>query len=128
MRTRPSYCISFTPIMTHGKSSQELEQCSYRHENDMSRTEFYLYCQPGMVKQWRTDKSTPLVQVVQSFEIFCSESGGHTGYSMRPSKQQLVNYFGTDDVHVIIPTILEKGSVSSFSGHIRHNDSISTKR
>ena len=81
-----------------------------------------------MIKKWRSDKSIPLVQVVQSFEIFSSETGGHTGYTMRPSKQQLVNYFDTDDVHTILPIILEKGTITGFSGQVRHNDTISVMK
>lgn len=43
---------------------------------------------------------------------------------MRPSKQQLINYFESDDANHIIPIILEKGQVVAFSGHIRHSDPI----
>lgn len=57
-----------------------------------------------------------MVEVVQVFEVFVSETGGHTGRSMRPSRQSLINAFSTDKEDDVINKILEKGEVVQYNG------------
>jgi ribosome maturation protein Sdo1 len=49
------------------------------HQKD---SEFFVYAEPHKVEQWRKDKSIPLVDVVQAFNIY--EGSGN-----KPSKQSL---------------------------------------
>lgn len=50
------------------------------------RTEYIVYCEPGKVQQWRSDKdSLDLLQVVQRAQVYEKTQSG----IMNPSKQTL---------------------------------------
>jgi ribosome maturation protein Sdo1 len=57
------------------------------------------------------DKSIPLIEVVESFDIFDVANKGATGKAIRPTHAALSNTFGTSDVDLIIPKILETGKI-----------------
>ncbi|KAH9061003.1 DUF1960-domain-containing protein [Lactarius vividus] len=64
-------------------------------------------------KKWKGgDRTIPLVEVVDSFEIFSSNQGPQ-GILCRPSKQQLDTVFGTHIDVDVIQQILDKGKVEA---------------
>ncbi|KAI9095172.1 hypothetical protein DFS34DRAFT_626908 [Phlyctochytrium arcticum] len=67
------------------------------------------------VEKWRSDKSIPLVEVVDSFDIFEVPTGGNTGMFERPSKQILETSFGTSNQDEIIHKILSEGKITNAS-------------
>ncbi|ORX52435.1 hypothetical protein DM01DRAFT_1408306 [Hesseltinella vesiculosa] len=72
-----------------------------------SGDQFYVVVNESMVPKWRKDRSIPLVEVVQSFDIF-------SGPADRPSKGQLESTFNTANPDDIVPIILEKGTQKNF--------------
>ena len=66
---------------------------------------------PAIVKTWREDSSTPLVDVVNGFKIFVTHKHGAQGTLDTASNATLENEFGTKDEDEIIKRILKEGSV-----------------
>ncbi|CAG8636550.1 24836_t:CDS:2, partial [Racocetra persica] len=77
------------------------------------REEFFVYADPDMVQKWRKDKTIPLVDVIQSFEVFEVYNGGREGIAGRPSNQKLENAFGTTNDMEIIQQIIQHGTIHS---------------
>jgi ribosome maturation protein Sdo1 len=63
------------------------------------------------VNKWKEDKSTPLVDVVDSFDVFVTHKQGTQGVMDRASKSSLENQFGTSNEDDVVKQILEKGEV-----------------
>jgi ribosome maturation protein Sdo1 len=63
------------------------------------------------VNKWREDKSTPLVDVVDSFDVFITHKQGAQGVFDRASKSSLENEFGSSNEDDVVRKILEKGEV-----------------
>ncbi|KAJ4414915.1 hypothetical protein N0V85_002940 [Neurospora sp. IMI 360204] len=59
--------------------------------------------------KWVSDKSTPLAQVVSSFDVFTTHKQGSQGIYEAASKAMLANEFGTHNSDDAIKQILEKG-------------------
>ncbi|KAI9023724.1 ribosome maturation protein [Phycomyces nitens] len=72
--------------------------------------EFFVISSPGMAAKWRKDQSIPLIDVVQTFDVFTTSSGSITGEYIRPSKGTLESAFGTDNVDTIIKKIVAEGT------------------
>ncbi|TIB62945.1 hypothetical protein E3P78_02112 [Wallemia ichthyophaga] len=71
---------------------------------------FSVVVNPDEYKKWsQGDRTIPLVEVVDSFDIFYSEQG-FQGKLGRASKQQLDNVFGTHTDDVVVAKILEAGT------------------
>ncbi|EGG07185.1 uncharacterized protein MELLADRAFT_86012 [Melampsora larici-populina 98AG31] len=69
-------------------------------------------------KKWlgtEGDKSIPLVEIVDSFDVFHSGQGAQ-GLLNRPSKQELETVFGTSNDTEVITIVLEKGRLESSDG------------
>jgi len=64
------------------------------------------------------DSTTPLVDIVNSFDVFVTNKHGAQGQLNRASKAQLENEFGTSNADDVVKAVLEKGSVqeSAFPG------------
>jgi len=81
-----------------------------------SQKHYFIYVSDQeMVEKWKKDKSVPMVDVVESFDVFEIPQGGNTGHVDRPSRQELHSVFGTSDEHEIIAKILNEG-------HALHGD------
>ncbi|SCV68701.1 BQ2448_822 [Microbotryum intermedium] len=60
-------------------------------------------------KKWAAgDKTIPLVDIVDSFDVFHTGQGSQ-GLMQRPSKQELDSVFGTHNDTEIVEIVLEKG-------------------
>lgn len=60
-------------------------------------------------KQFKTDKTIPLAQVVSSFKVFVTHKHGAQGQYDGASNATLDNEFGTHKEEEVIKMILEKG-------------------
>ncbi|KAI9143548.1 ribosome maturation protein [Paraphysoderma sedebokerense] len=90
--------------------SDNAEKVVY-HDRKVTTEEFFVITNPGMVQKWKTDKTIPLVEVVQSFDIFQHGTGGHEGVATRPSKQTLLDVFGTKNETEVVEWLLLHGTV-----------------
>ncbi|KAL0091210.1 ribosome maturation protein [Phycomyces blakesleeanus] len=72
--------------------------------------EFFVIASPHMAAKWRNDKTIPLIDVVQNFDVFTTPSGSITGEFIRPSKGTLESAFGTDSVDTIVKKIVSEGT------------------
>lgn len=61
-------------------------------------------------KKWKTDKSIPLANVVESFQVHKYESG-RSGILSKPSKAELEAAFQTTNVDKIIQFMMENGAL-----------------
>ncbi|KAI9361445.1 ribosome maturation protein [Pilaira anomala] len=77
-------------------------------------TEFFVIANAGMVAKYRSDKTIPLIDVVQSFDIFTTTTGGNTGEAVHPAKGLLESTFNTSNKDEIVKTIIEKGEEKGF--------------
>ncbi|KAJ1980629.1 hypothetical protein H4R34_002379 [Dimargaris verticillata] len=80
-------------------------------EPEKNSPEFYIFADSNMIKKWRHDKSVPLTQVVENFDIYQSDSGGNTGLASRPTQSVLKDTFNTSNEDEICRFILEKGAI-----------------
>ncbi|CAG8635765.1 16949_t:CDS:2 [Cetraspora pellucida] len=87
--------------------SQDDSRVTFK-STDGGREEFFIFADPDMVLKWRKDKTIPLVDVVQFFEVY---NGGKEGIAGHPSNQKLENTFGTTNDMEIIQQILQNGTV-----------------
>jgi len=81
-------------------------------------------------RDWKTDKSIPLAQVVSSFKIFVTHKHGAQGQMDSASKATLENEFGTHNDEEVITQILEKGTLQESEAGERQgnkNDSIGSR-
>ena len=93
--------------------------------------QFFVYAHEDMIHKWRKgthalmphniDKTIPLVDVVDSFEIFDVTNGGATGKAVRPTLSALSNTFQTSDINEIIPKILETGKIMNITAKSRND-------
>jgi len=71
------------------------------------------------VKKWKSDKTTPLADVVAGFKVFTTNKQGAQGVLDTAGKGLLENSFGTSNEDAVIAEILEKGSVQEGEGDVR---------
>lgn len=77
-------------------------------------TEFLVIANAGMVSKYKADKSIPLVEVVESFDVFTIANGGNTGEAIRPAKGVLESAFNTTNEDEIVKTIIQNGEEKGF--------------
>jgi hypothetical protein len=95
-------------------------EVSWRPEHHPSNPhpppEFIVPVDPSAYHQWQKDPSaTPLVSVVDSFDIFINRAGSRSGQWDRPSKQQLNDAFGGGSETEAIEAVLRKGQLRPMS-------------
>ncbi|KAK5945736.1 hypothetical protein PMZ80_002944 [Knufia obscura] len=73
------------------------------------------------LKNWKGDRSIPLAQVVDSFQVFVTHKHGAQGTLDTASKATLENEFGTKKEEDAIIKILEKGDVQNAENQGTHN-------
>ncbi|KAF1809616.1 DUF1960-domain-containing protein [Eremomyces bilateralis CBS 781.70] len=85
--------------------------------------DFIVYAESvAALQKWKEDKSTPLVSVVDSFQIFVSHKQGSQGHFDRASNASLENEFGTHDDTEVVQKILESGAVQEVKGSPKQGD------
>ena len=90
-----------------------LEQLTYTPKEGLTANEhpstMVLMVHTDQLERYRKDKTVPLVEVVDSFEVFKYETPGHSGKLAHPSKAELKNCFGTTNETEIVQFMLENG-------------------
>ncbi|CAO1630172.1 unnamed protein product [Parajaminaea phylloscopi] len=95
---------------------------------DVNATDIYhvIVADGPTYDKWKGgDKTIPLTDVVDSFQVFSTTQGAQ-GIMGHPSKQQLENDFGTHKDVDVVTQILEKGDLQSAThkdGYSSTNDS-----
>ncbi|KXN72289.1 hypothetical protein CONCODRAFT_69162 [Conidiobolus coronatus NRRL 28638] len=64
-----------------------------------------------LLNKWKSDSTIPLAQVVQSFDIFDTDTGSHTGKASKASRQTISNILDTNDLDRAIKKILVEGEL-----------------
>lgn len=73
---------------------------------------FVVMVDDQMIKEYRKDKSIPLANVVESFEVFKYADGhGRSGKLMRPSKREIEDTFNTSNEDEVIEYIIANGEL-----------------
>ncbi|KAJ3161033.1 hypothetical protein HK101_000848 [Irineochytrium annulatum] len=78
-------------------------------EHTTATSAYFVFANEHILEKWRTDRTIPLVDVVQAFSVFQTENGGATGKALTASHADLKSHFGTDKVEDVIVKILENG-------------------
>lgn len=87
-------------------SSAQATKVVYKGADNM---EFFVIANAGMVAKWKSDKTIPLIDVVQSFDIHTTTTGGNTGEAIHPSKGVLESTFQTSNKDDIVKKIISDG-------------------
>ncbi|KAK6439363.1 hypothetical protein LTR95_004430 [Oleoguttula sp. CCFEE 5521] len=74
------------------------------------------------VKNWKTDKTIPMAQVVSGFKVFVTHKHGTQGVHDAASKGTLETEFGTHKDDDVIAAILEKGDIIETESQARNGD------
>jgi len=74
------------------------------------------------VKKWKEDKTIPLVDVVNSFDVFATHKHGAQGELNRASNALLENEFGTKNSEDAVKMIIEKGQIQEVQGAGRQGE------
>ncbi|KAE8221451.1 hypothetical protein CF319_g5196 [Tilletia indica] len=82
------------------------------YKPDTQSTDTYIVIvEPNEYKKWADgDKTIPLTEVVDSFDVFHTNQGAQ-GHLNRASKQQLDSIFGSSNETDCVTQILEKGTL-----------------
>ncbi|KAF9919462.1 hypothetical protein BGZ65_012121 [Modicella reniformis] len=98
-----------------------MEKIVYKAYNSPSqhRPDVFILAEPGMALKYRAQKKSTkdesplaLVDVVQSFDIFQSETGkGFEGKTVRPAKGDLHSLFLTENNEEIVEKIVLEGEI-----------------
>ncbi|KDN40888.1 DUF1960-domain-containing protein [Tilletiaria anomala UBC 951] len=93
---------------------KDFKKVVYKYDSQ-SLDEFQVIVNGDEYEKWiKGDKTIPLTDVVDSFDVFITGQGKE-GLMGRASKQQLENVFGTSKSTDVILQILEKGQLIASS-------------
>ncbi|ORX92739.1 hypothetical protein K493DRAFT_285475 [Basidiobolus meristosporus CBS 931.73] len=84
-------------------------------DKEKSDSEFVVYVNPDIYSKWKSDKSIPITDVVQTFNVYVTRGGGNTGVSETPSHQELDSVFDTANNTAVVEHILLHGSLKGTS-------------
>ncbi|EXJ91085.1 hypothetical protein A1O1_04192 [Capronia coronata CBS 617.96] len=100
----------------------------YKGETD----DFIVFVEsPEDLAAWKKDKSIPLAQVANAFQVMVTHKHGAQGQLDRASKASLENEFGTSNEDEVIKKILDEGqpqSVPSAEKFGTRNESMGTRQ
>ncbi|EHK96905.1 putative SDO1-like protein C21C3.19 [Glarea lozoyensis 74030] len=103
--------------MARGEASQT--KIHYKGKDD----DFIIFIDDAKAaKEWKTDKSIPLAQVVSAFKIFVTHKQGAQGTLDGASHSTLDNEFGTHVDEEVIKQIIEKGTIQEGEIKVREHD------
>ncbi|KAI9617536.1 hypothetical protein H4Q26_012834 [Puccinia striiformis f. sp. tritici PST-130] len=98
--------------MTH-----QVTKVIYKPDFDSTDEFILIIADTAAYKKWLGgDKTVPLVEIVDSFEVFHTGQGAQ-GLLIRPSKQELENTFGSSKDDEVVTIVLEKGRLEVSDGH-----------
>ncbi|KAK9702817.1 hypothetical protein K7432_011056 [Basidiobolus ranarum] len=85
-------------------------------DKEKSDAEFFIYINPDVYTKWKSDKTIPITDVVQAFNVYTTRGGGNTGVAETPSHQELDTVFGTSNNTAVVEHILKHGVVKGTGG------------
>ncbi|RHZ46745.1 hypothetical protein Glove_606g144 [Diversispora epigaea] len=94
--------------------SQDTTRIIYKVPN--SREEYFVFGYPETIKKWRKDKTIPIAECIEAYDIFETVAGGNEGLAGRPSKWKLENAFGTSEIEDVISIMLEAAMINETRG------------
>ncbi|ORX90197.1 DUF1960-domain-containing protein [Basidiobolus meristosporus CBS 931.73] len=89
-------------------------------DKEKSDSEFVVFINSDIYSKWRSDKSISITDVVQTFNVYITRSGGHTGVSETPSHQELDTVFGTSNNTAVVEHILKHGTLKGTASISKH--------
>ncbi|KAG9229277.1 RNA-binding protein [Amylocarpus encephaloides] len=93
--------------------------------------DFIIFVEDAQIaRDWKTDKTIPLTQVVSAFKIFVTHNQGVQGTLNDAPNSTLENEFGTHNEEDVIKQIIEKGNIQEVEGGERfgsRNDSMGSR-
>lgn len=102
--------MAVNQVKEHGQVGQVTWRAQSHPSQPHPPPEFLLPVHPLAYREWLSDHSAvPLVDVVDTFEVFVNRTGSRSGHLDRPSKQQLQEAFGSDDMGKVVERLLERG-------------------
>ncbi|KAI9309055.1 hypothetical protein BJ944DRAFT_284923 [Cunninghamella echinulata] len=81
---------------------------------DDQNNELYVVVDPDSYNKWKSDKTIPIVEVVQSYDIYTSPPGGNILPADKPSRAHLEDVLGTSKTEEAVERIIERGNVKNF--------------
>jgi len=85
--------------------------------NTESTEEFILIVNPVEYNKWKGDRTIPLMEVVDSFQVFHCLQGAQGNHKMgSATRQTLETVFGTAREDEVARMVLERGEVQSGNG------------
>ncbi|EPE34945.1 FYSH [Glarea lozoyensis ATCC 20868] len=75
-----------------------------------------------LLQKWKTDKSIPLVDVLDAYQIFVTHKQGAQGILDTASHAELDSEFGTHKIEDVAERILKEGSVVKNKGSSKEAD------
>ncbi|KAA1113585.1 hypothetical protein PGT21_033943 [Puccinia graminis f. sp. tritici] len=112
--------VIYKPDSTSSVSSQHFSKShllTYIFHHRRTDEFICIIADAGAYKKWLGgDKTVPLVEIVDSFDVFHTGQGAQ-GLLIRPSKQELENTFGSSKDDEVVTIVLEKGRLEVSDGH-----------
>jgi len=88
---------------------QQLVYSPPRHAAKQRKEPFVMMVDDEMLHKYQKDRSIPLTQVVDSFQVFRFANPGTEGELMTPSRNELEDVFGTTDEYKITEFMIDHG-------------------
>jgi ribosome maturation protein Sdo1 len=89
------------------------KELAYTHHGATSgehAATFFIMVDEDAYKKYQTDKSIPLAQVVDSFQVLRYEHG-RSGVVEKPSQREIEDVFGTKNDDEVVKMMLERGKI-----------------
>ncbi|KAK9701260.1 hypothetical protein K7432_011797 [Basidiobolus ranarum] len=77
---------------------------------EKSDKEFFVYVHADIYADWKDDKSVPVTDVIQAYNVYTTHTGGNTGVVIAPTKSDLEKVFGFSHDAEVVEFILNHGT------------------
>ncbi|PLW16315.1 hypothetical protein PCASD_18720 [Puccinia coronata f. sp. avenae] len=109
--------LYFLSIKSPPNMSPQITKVIYKPDSTSTDEFICIIADAAAYKKWLGgDKTVPLVEIVDSFDVFHTGQGAQ-GLLIRPSKQELENIFGSSKDDEVVTIVLEKGRLEVSDGH-----------
>ncbi|KAF2996522.1 hypothetical protein E8E13_006218 [Curvularia kusanoi] len=109
--------------MTRG-STQEVKM---HYKGPITGDDYVIYITSAeAMRNWKNDRTIPLVDVLDAFFVFVSHKHGAQGLLDHASNAQLESEFGTHKIEDVVQKILENGQVIQNKSSEKQGDRNST--
>ena len=91
----------------------KLEQLAYTPEHTLTSDEkphtYVIFVDEDMYEKYQRDSSVPMVNVVDSFDVFKYELPGRSGKLVHPSRREVEDDFGLKNMDDVVAFMLKNG-------------------